>query len=300
MKALYGSKSLLSLVCMALFPIWYVVRRLFSEGLRSVQKGSAVFLGTMTKNRVKELLGKGETVVGTWVTIGSPDVAELVAHMGVDWLVFDMEHAPLDIGTVQALMQATSGTEITPFVRVAWNDLVLIKRALDIGAQGLVIPWVNSEADAIKAVQAARYPPRGVRGAGPRRAAMYGLDRNYMAHADSDVMVIVQIETPEAVENVERILKVDGVDAFFIGPRDLSVSMGVKDRRNDPSFNLAVKKTMEVSEKLGVPAGIMCHSTEEIKSAVEKGFKFIAIGSDCDYLIWGANIALSASGRIRS
>lgn len=253
----------------------------------------------MKTNRVKDLLSKGETTVGTWITIGNPDVAELVAHMGVDWLLFDMEHAPLDIGSVQVLMQATSGTEITPFVRVAWNDLVLIKRALDIGAQGLVIPWVNSEADAVRAVQAARYPPRGIRGAGPRRAAMYGLDRNYMADADSKIMIVVQIETAQAVENAEGILKVDGVDGFFIGPRDLSVSMGVQDRRNDLAFRSAVRKVLEVGEKLGVPAGIMCHSTEEIKAAVEQGFKFIAVGSDYDYLIWGANLALNASGRIK-
>jgi len=253
----------------------------------------------MKNNRVKELLRKGETTVGTWITTGSPDIAELIAHTGVDWLVFDMEHAPIDIEKVQVLMQATSGTDITPFVRVAWNDLVLIKRALDIGAQGLVIPWVNSEADAIKAVQAARYPPRGLRGAGPRRAAMYGLDRNYMADAESKIMIIVQIETSQAVENVEKILHVDGVDAFFIGPRDLSTSMGIQDRRNDQTFDLTLKKLLEAGEKLGVPAGIMCHSTDEIKSATQKGFKFIAIGSDCDYLIWGADVALGASGRNR-
>jgi 2-keto-3-deoxy-L-rhamnonate aldolase RhmA len=251
----------------------------------------------MKNNRVKELLRKGETTIGTWITTASPDIAELIAHTGVDWLVFDMEHAPIDIEKVQVLMQATSGTDITPFVRVAWNDLILIKRALDIGAQGLVIPWVNSEADAIKAVQAARYPPRGLRGAGPRRAAMYGLDRNYMADAESKIMIIVQIETSQAVENVEKILHVAGVDAFFIGPRDLSISMGIQDRRNSPTFDLTVKKLLEAGEKLGGPAGIMCHSTDEIKSATQEGFKFIAIGSDCDYLIWGADIALGASGR---
>jgi len=253
----------------------------------------------MKRNRVKDLLSKGETTVGTWITIGNPDVAEMIAHMGFDWLLFDMEHAPLDIGTVQVLMQATAGTEITPLVRVAWNDLVLIKRALDIGAQGLVIPWVNTEADARRAVEAARYPPKGLRGAGPRRAAMYGLDRNYMADAERNVMIVVQIETPQAVENAEEILKVDGVNAFFIGPRDLSVSMGVQDRRNDQSFDLAIKKVLEVGKRLGVPGGIMCHSTEEIKLAVSQGFRFIALGSDYDYVIWGANIALKAAGRVQ-
>jgi len=248
-------------------------------------------------NRVKEMLGKGETTVGTWITIGNPDVAELIAHMGVDWLVFDTEHAPLDVGTVQVLMQATSATEVTPIVRVAWNDLVLIKRALDIGAQGLVVPWVNSEADAIRAVQAARYPPRGLRGAGPRRAAMYGLDKDYMVDADAKLMIVVQIETSQAVENAEKILAVDGVDAFFIGPRDLSVSMGIQDRRNSNAYNLALNKVLAAGSKLGVPAGIMCHSEDEIRSAVQQGFKFIALGSDYDYLTWGAKMAVGASGR---
>ena len=251
----------------------------------------------MKNNRVKGLLGKGETTVGTWITIGNPDVAELVAHTGVDWLVFDMEHAPLDIETVQVLMQATSGTEITPLVRVAWNDLVLIKRALDIGAQGLVIPWVNSEADAIRAVQASRYPPRGLRGAGPRRAAMYGLDRNYVAEVEGKIMIIVQIETSQAVENVEKILQVDGVDAVFIGPRDLSMSMGVQGRQDKPAFDMAVKKVLEAGKKFGIPTGIMCHSADEIKLAVQQGFRIIALGSDCDYLLWGATIALRACGR---
>jgi len=258
---------------------------------------SLVLLRIMKSNRVKDLLSKGETTVGTWITIGNTDVAEMIAHTGVDWLLFDMEHAPLDIGAVQVLMQATSGTEITPFVRVAWNDLVLIKRALDIGAQGLVIPWVNTDADARRAVEAARYPPKGLRGAGPRRAAMYGLDQNYIADAEGKIMIVVQIETPQAVENVEEILKVDGVNAFFIGPRDLSVSMGV--RRNDRSFDLAIKKVLEVGKRLEVPGGIMCHSTEEIKSAVSQGFRFIALGSDYDYVMWGANIALRAAGRIQ-
>ena len=255
-------------------------------------------LWAMKNNRVKELLRKGETTVGTWITIGNPDVAELVAHTGVDWLVFDMEHAPLEIETVQVLMQATSGTEVTPFVRVAWNDLVLIKRALDIGAQGLVVPWVNNETDAIKAVQAARYPPRGLRGAGPRRAAMYGLNRNYMADVEGKIMIIVQIETSQAVENVEEILQVDGVDGVFIGPRDLSMSMGVQNRRDEPTLDMAIKKVQEAGKKFGTPTGIMCHSAEEIKSAVQRGFRIIALGSDCDYLIWGATIALRASGRV--
>ena len=251
----------------------------------------------MRNNRVIELLRNGEMTVGAWITIGNPDVAEMLAHKGFDWFVFDMEHGPLDIETVQLLMQASSATDTTPFVRVVWNDLVAIKRALDIGAQGLIIPWVNSNEDAVRAVQAARYPPRGLRGAGPRRAAMYGLDREYIAEADNKIVVIVQIETTRAVENAENILKVDGVGGFFIGPRDLSVSMGLGGKRDHPDLDRAIDKVLSIGKKLGVQGGIMCHSPGEIESAVEKGFKFIAVGADYDYVMWGADIALKAAGR---
>jgi 2-keto-3-deoxy-L-rhamnonate aldolase RhmA len=251
----------------------------------------------MKTNRVKDLLRNGEMTVGAWVTIGNPDIAEMLAHKGFDWLVFDMEHGPLDIEKVQLLMQTSGGTETTGLVRVAWNDLVAIKRALDIGAAGLIIPWVNSSEDAVRAVQAARYPPRGLRGAGPRRAAMYGLDREYIAEADAWIMILVQIETTQAVESAESILKVDGVDGFFIGPRDLSVSMGLGGKRDHPDLEKAIDKVLSTGKRLGVEGGIMCHTPGEIKSAVEKGFKFIAVGADYDYLMWGADIALKAAGR---
>jgi 2-keto-3-deoxy-L-rhamnonate aldolase RhmA len=249
-------------------------------------------------NRVKELLRNGKMTVGAWITIGNSDVAEMLAHKGFDWFVFDMEHAPLDIERVQLLMQASCATDTTPFVRPAWNDLVAIKRALDIGAQGLVVPWVNNSEDAIRAVQAARYPPRGLRGAGPRRASMYGLDRGYIAEADNNIVVIVQIETSQALENAENILKVDGVGGFFIGPRDLSVSMGFGGKRDHPDLDRAIEKVLSIGKRLGVQGGIMCHSPGEIESAAEKGFKFIAIGADYDYVLWGADIALRAAGRM--
>jgi 2-keto-3-deoxy-L-rhamnonate aldolase RhmA len=253
----------------------------------------------MKSNRVKELLQRGEVTLGPWITIGHPDVVEMLAHMGFDWMAFDMEHAPLDIRTVQNLMQAANGTEVTPFVRVAWNDIVLIKQVLDLGTQGLVIPWVNTREDAIRAVRAARYPPQGLRGAGPRRAALYGLDRDYMAQAAAQIMIIAQIETTEAVENAENILEVEGVDGFFIGPTDLSTSMSIPGQRDHPELQRAIRKVLEIGKKLGKPGGIMCHSINEIKRAVDDGFKFIAAGSDFDYLKWGADIALGASGRSR-
>jgi len=249
------------------------------------------------KNRVKEMLQRHESTIGPWITTASPDSVELLAHLGFDWLVFDMEHAPLDVGDVQVLMQAANGTDVVPFVRVGWNDVVLIKQALDIGAQGIVVPWVNSEKDALRAVRAAKYPPLGVRGAGPRRAALYGLDGNYMAQANSQTMVIVQIETLDAVNNAESILKVDGVDGFFIGPTDLSTSMGFPGQRDRVELREAIAKVMGFGRKLGKSGGIMCHSINEIKNAIDDGFKFVAIGSDIDYLKWGAHMALSAAGR---
>ena len=128
---------------------------------------------------------------------------------------------------------------------------------------------------------------------------MYGLDRDYMAQAATRIVIIAQIETAEAVENAEKILEVEGVDGFFVGPTDLSTSMNITGQRDHPELQRAVRKVMEVGRKLGKPGGIMCHSTDEIKSAVDSGFKFIAAGSDFDYLKWGADIALGAAGRRR-
>jgi 2-keto-3-deoxy-L-rhamnonate aldolase RhmA len=242
----------------------------------------------MRKNRVKEMLRAGQATVGVFVGVGHPEVAEIMAHVGFDWIVFDMEHGPLGIETVQSMIQATSGTDTVPLVRVAWNDPVLIKRALDIGAYGLVIPWVNTRDEALKAVRACKYPTAGIRGVGPRRASKYGLEiKDYLAMADEEIMVIVQIEHIDAVNNIDEILSVDGVDASFIGPWDLSASMGLLRELPElhPKVTEAINKVLEAGKRTGVPAGIYAGSVESANDYIAQGFQFVALTTDVSYLL---------------
>jgi 2-keto-3-deoxy-L-rhamnonate aldolase RhmA len=247
------------------------------------------------KNKVKEMLKEGRTTIGAWLSVGNGDVAEIMAHRGFDWLVFDTEHAPLNIETVQHMLQATGGSDITPIVRVAWNDMVLIKLALDIGAQGVVVPWVNTEEEAINAVRATRYAPKGNRGVGPRRAASYGTELiTYLKEADQEIMVVCQIETEEAIRNIAPILSVEGVDAVFIGPSDLSTSLGYKGDWNNPNVERAISTVLAASEKANVAAGIFAMSIEDAKRYISDGFRFVALGSDTGFLISGCRAAIEA------
>ncbi|MCS7116718.1 MAG: aldolase/citrate lyase family protein [Nitrososphaerota archaeon] len=250
----------------------------------------------MKPNRLKEIWSRGEIAFGTWVTIGNPDVSEILSHLGFDWLVFDTEHAPLSMETVQHMIQATSGTNIVPLIRVAWNDMVLIKLALDVGAYGVVVPWVNNRDDAIKAVKATRYPPKGLRGTGPRRAALYGLDReDYFRRVEDELVTIVQTETPEAIKNIDEIMTVEGVSACFIGPTDLTTSLGIRDQQDHPKFIEAIERVLDAGRRYKIPVGIMTYNDEQLRKAIERGFKFISLSSDFSLLIRGARSFLEVA-----
>ena len=238
-------------------------------------------------NRVKDMLRAGKVTIGAWVCFGTPDSAEILAHMGLDWLVFDAEHGPWSIETVQRQIQATAGTDIVPIVRVAWNDIVMIKRALDVGAYGVIVPWVNTKEQAIQAVRAAKYPPKGMRGCGPRRVSMYGLDTEYFDVADDLVMVIVQIETLEAVDNLDEILSVDGIDAIFIGPEDLAASQGLLGQKRHPKNLETIARILAAGKRAGTPVGIYGMGPEYVKEHVDQGFQFVVLGSDTKFMIHG-------------
>lgn len=238
------------------------------------------------KNPVKAKLKAGEPSVGTWLAIGHPDISEILADLGFDWIVFDTEHGPLSIETVQCLMQAMSySTDCIPMVRVAWNDLVLIKRALDIGAYGVVIPWVNTKEDAINAVRYCKYPPEGIRGCGPRRAAMR--DEEYIKTANDEILIVVQIETETAIKNLDEIFSVKGVDACFIGPSDLTMSLGIYRGLNHPRFKNAVDTVLRACKRWGVAPGMHCNEAN-INEAIAQGFQFCALDSDTMFLRRGA------------
>jgi 2-keto-3-deoxy-L-rhamnonate aldolase RhmA len=244
------------------------------------------------KNPLKEKLRRGEAVIGTFVEIGHPDVAEWLSRVGFDWLLLDTEHAPTGLETLQGMMQAMSGTNCIPIVRPQWNDLVFIKRVLDLGAYGVLIPWVNSKEDAENAVRFCKYPPEGIRGFGPRRPGMFD-PADYYKTANSELLVAIQIETDKALKNLDEILSVPGIDACYVGPWDLSVSMGfgVPPKWDDPRYLAAFDRVLEAAKRHGKPAG-MFSTVDNIEWALKKGFKFNTVDDDDTFLITGAQVAL--------
>jgi 2-keto-3-deoxy-L-rhamnonate aldolase RhmA len=246
------------------------------------------------KNELKWRLHRGEQTVGAWISIPHPDVSEALSTLPFDWFVFDQEHSPLDDQLSQELMQAIKGTRVTPLIRVAWNDPVMIKKALDTGAYGVVVPWVNSRDDAVKAVRACRYPPEGIRGCGPRRPQLF--DPDYMSTANREILIIAQIETEEAVERAEEILSVEGVDVFFIGPFDLSTSMGLMGQITHPRVQEAIDKVFKVGKKLDVASGIWCGAGMTVRERLKQGWQFISLGTDLNLLLSGAQMTLEEAG----
>jgi 2-dehydro-3-deoxyglucarate aldolase len=238
------------------------------------------------KNRTKQLLREGKPTVGLFVCIPSYDVAELFSKVGLEWVLFDLEHGSIHFDTLHWLLAAASGSS-TPLVRVPSHDPANVKLALDGGAQGIMFPQVNSREAAENAVRACRYPPKGIRGVGPRRASLYYTEYlDYVKRADSETLVIVQIETREAVRNIEEILSVEGIDAAFVGPADLSASMGYISSfpKLEKEVLDAIATVLKAAKKHGVAPGIWGGSVEKTNRFIKQGFQFIALGEDADYL----------------
>ena len=242
------------------------------------------------KNILKAKLQRGDDVIGTFVTLPHPDVTEVLSRMGFDWLLIDGEHAVTGLETMTVMLQAMNGSNCTPIIRPQWNDIVIIKRILDLGAHGVLVPWVNTREQAEYAVRACRYPPVGLRGYGPRRAGLF--DPDYIYTANDEIMVIVQIETREAVNNVDEILAVDGIDACYIGPFDLSLSYGlVLPKWDDVEYLAAFDRVLEAANKAGKPAGMFAVS-DNIQWAKEKGFVLNTVDDADAFLKKGAALAL--------
>ncbi len=244
------------------------------------------------KNPLKAKLKKGEAVIGTFVMIGHADVTEWLSRVGFDWLLLDTEHSPTGYETLQRMMQAMNGSGCVPIVRPQWNDPVVIKRVLDIGAYGVLIPWVNNKEEAENAVRYCKYPPEGIRGWGPRRAGMF--DPDYFKTANDELLITIQIETQEALDNLDEILSVPGIDACYIGPWDLSVSLGIgiPPDWKAPKYEAAFDKVIEVSTKHGKPAGMFAIS-DTIEWALKKGFIYNTIEADDFLLMRGAREAVA-------
>jgi 4-hydroxy-2-oxoheptanedioate aldolase len=246
----------------------------------------------MRRNLVKEQWRRGEPSVGTWLALGNPLAAELLAHVGFDWLTVDMEHNAIDLADTQAIFQAVATTDCVPFARVPWNDPQIIKRVLDIGAYGVVVPSVMSRQEAEQAVGACRYPPQGYRGVGTLRGRLYG-GPDYTERANEEIAVVAMIEHIQAVERAEEIISVPGVDAVFIGPNDLAASMGLPLGLDNPhpEHRAAVARVLEAGKRLGVPVGIHCGSVDAVNERIGEGFLWLALSSDAGLLTGAANAA---------
>lgn len=242
-----------------------------------------------------DLANTDRALAGMWVCTGSPLVAEIAAGSGMDWLLIDMEHAPNGLESVLAQLQAAAGYPITPLVRVPSNDQVLIKQVLDLGAQNILVPMVNSAEDAEAAVQAVRYPPRGRRGVGSAlgRSARWNRVDGYLADADSHVSLFVQVETAEAVTAAAEIAAVDGVDGVFVGPSDLAASMGLLGAQTHPDVVAAVRATFDAVRAAGKPVGVNAFDPATADAYIEAGVSFILVGADVALLARGSE-ALAA------
>jgi 2-keto-3-deoxy-L-rhamnonate aldolase RhmA len=239
---------------------------------------------SIAMNAFRENLAKGKPLIGTLITLGLPAVSEMISHCGFDWLWIDMEHSPLNLDQVQQLIQAKSN-EVAALVRVPLNDETWIKRVLDLGADGIVVPQVKSPDEAEQAVASAKYPPRGKRSVGLARASLFGMEfAKHVAEANDESLVFLQIEHVEGVRNINSILKVKGIDAIIIGPYDLSGSFGKLGDIQNSQVQDSIQKVQKACEQHQIPIGIFALQPEQGKSYLSQGFQLLALGVDVHYL----------------
>jgi 4-hydroxy-2-oxoheptanedioate aldolase len=247
----------------------------------------------MRENRLKQMWKDDRAALGGWLVIPSSVSAEFMAHTGVDWACVDLQHGQIDYQVGVTMLQAISTTETVPIVRVPWNEPGIIMKCLDAGAYGVIVPMVNSRAEAEAAVGACRYAPQGYRSYGPGRAVLYA-GRDYAANANETVLCICMIETREAIENAEEIISTPGLDAIYIGPSDLSVSLGLQPAYDQtaPEFTSAIERVLEVCRQHRVIAGVHAGTPEVAKKRIEQGFRFVQMCDDAGSLARGAAAAV--------
>jgi 2-keto-3-deoxy-L-rhamnonate aldolase RhmA len=244
------------------------------------------------RSRLKELLDAGQATFGTQLRFGSPGIAELFGHAGFDWIILDAEHAPQTPIGIQSQLQAIGNTSATPIVRLPKVDEEQIRLYLDMGAMGILAAFINTAEDAELGARACRYPPLGNRGWGPHRATQYGLQTNEYAEQINDlVMFIGLIETKEAVENIDAILAVEGMDTYILGPADLSISLGVPFDFENSTFQDAEQQVRDAARRAGKPAGIGLYRSpfelNTLQRATEAGYQVILVGGDELFLTHG-------------
>jgi len=242
------------------------------------------------KNLLKSRLRSSRNpCFGTWISSSSLVSLDALKGMGFEWFMIDTEHAPVNPETLAAMVSLLVDGGPTPLVRVGDVDQYLIKQALDAGSHGVLVPLVSTEAQAKAAVAFAKYPPDGVRGIAAAAASRYGMElSSYLRSANAETLVGVQIETKEALDNLEAIAGVNGVDILFVGPQDLTLSLGLLDDRKNPKVRDAMREVVEACERHSKVPGTMVIDPEEKRIAVELGFRFISLASDVRFLINGA------------
>ena len=245
---------------------------------------------------LKARLAANEFTLGSWITIGHPAIAEILAHAGFDWLVIDLEHSTISLDQAGELIRTFDLCGVAPLVRLTSNDPNQIKRLMDAGAHGIVVPMVNAPREAEQAVRATRYPPAGFRGVGLGRAQAYGAGFDaYLAWLKTSAVVVVQIEHRDALRDIEAILAVDGVDAFIIGPYDLSCSLGVSGALDHPDVLTAMAEVRKAAAKLRKPGGVHVVEPDEQRliDARAAGYNFIPYGVDFRFLDRNARLAVA-------
>ncbi|HTP84053.1 MAG TPA: aldolase/citrate lyase family protein [Alphaproteobacteria bacterium] len=244
----------------------------------------------LNRNAFKHALSQGRLQIGLWSSLCSNMAAEIISDSGFDWILLDTEHSPNEIPGLMTQMQAMERGTATPVVRAAWNDAVLLKRILDVGAQSVLIPFVQNADEARRAVAATRYPPQGIRGtAGSARGSRYGRVKDYLKKANTEICVLVQAETREALGQLEAIAKVDGIDGVFIGPSDLAASMGHIGELTHPEVQKAIEDAGRRLKALGKPAGILTLNEDEARRYISWGYTFVAVGADVGLLARSAD-----------
>lgn len=251
----------------------------------------------MRENRVKQRLQTGQPALGTWISIADAMSAELMAAVGWDWLLVDMEHGPVPLGDAGTLVTAVRAGGGTPFVRVAWNESSQIQRALDLGAYGIIVPVVNTAADAHAVIRDAYFPPLGERSRGGVRAPLaFATDGNtYRERANDEILVFVQIETDEAVANAAAIAAVEGIDGLFVGPNDLAISSGKRWPdvwERDAAYMESIASIPRIAAAHGKTAGILARDAAMAIQLIEMGYQFVGIAADVAFLVGAATTAL--------
>lgn len=247
------------------------------------------------ENPFTRAIARGEKQIGIWASLVSPYAAEVLAPAGYDWALLDMEHAPNDYANVLGQMQAFSASNTTAIVRPEWNDTVVVKKLLDLGAHGLLFPMIQSVEEAKKAVAATRYPPRGNRGvSGSTRATGFGRITDYTAKVEDEMTIILQLETASAIAQAEDIAAVDGVSGIFFGPADIAADIGLLGKPLDPAVWDLIMPAAKALMAKGVPVGTLVMDPDFAAKLLNDGFTFVACGQDTNLLAKATDAALAA------